>query len=117
MRWKAILLVPLTFNDGTSVPTATLDAIYDDLFVHFGGYTIAGTVKGAYRMASGAKQVDESHELWVVVEEQELETLRKRVSTYCSMLGQEVMYFEMTGGQIEFIKGEPEEGHANEPGK
>jgi hypothetical protein len=40
---KVTLLVPLTFNDGTSVPRSTLDAICDELFVHYGGYTVAAT--------------------------------------------------------------------------
>jgi hypothetical protein len=108
MRKKVILLLPLTFNDGTAVPGATLDAIYDELFVHYGGYTLAGVVKGAYRMKGGEKQVDDSHEVWVGVEESELEGLRKRVGTFCARLGQEVLYFEVTEATVEFIGPQPE---------
>jgi hypothetical protein len=110
MRKKVVLLLPLTFNDGSTVPEATLGTIYDELFVQYGGYTIAGTVKGAYRMKSGEKQVDDSHEVWVAVDEGELEGLRKRVSQFCSLLGQEMMYFEVTEGTVEFIGPQPEEG-------
>ncbi len=109
MRKKVVLLIPLTFNDGSAIPLATLDAIYDELFVHYGGYTLAGTVKGTYRMQSGAKQVDDSHEVWVAVAESDLPTLRQQASRWCGLLGQEVLYFEVTDATIEFIAPPAEE--------
>jgi len=113
MRQKVILLLPLTFNDGSSVPQATLDAIFDELFIEYGGYTIAGTVRGTYRMQSGAKQVDVCQEVWVGVAEGELHGLRERVGKYAARLGQEVMYFEVTDATVEFIGPPAEEGPGN----
>jgi len=117
MGKKVILLVPLTFNDGSMIAQATLDAIFEELFVEYGGYTIAGTVQGTYRMQSGARQVDVSQEVWVAVAEGELQGLRERVGKYCAMLGQEVMYFEVTDATVEFIAPPAEEGPGDGEGE
>jgi hypothetical protein len=105
MREKVILLLPLTYNDGSSVAKDTLDRILDELFLNFGGYTVAGEVEGAYRMKSGSKQVDTCLEVWVAVENdpESLDGLRRRVASFASLLGQESMYFERTGSNVEFI--------------
>ncbi len=57
-RKKVTLLIPLTYNDGTSVPDAVLDAIEDEVYVAFNGWAVVGEVTRAYRMQSGQKQVD-----------------------------------------------------------
>ena len=108
MHEKVILLLPLTFNDGTTVPKATLEEILHELFVAFGGYTIAGEVEGAYLMRSGDKQVDATLEVWVAVKstDESLERLRKMVAAFGAVLGQETMYFERTGSKVEFIEAE-----------
>jgi hypothetical protein len=51
---KYVLLLPITYNDGSHVDQTDLDSIFDDIWVLAGGYTIVGEVTGAYRMASGA---------------------------------------------------------------
>jgi hypothetical protein len=57
---EAIVLIPLTYNDGTQIPPETIDAICDEIFDTFHGWTIEGRVKGAYQMRStGRKQVEE----------------------------------------------------------
>ncbi len=56
MKEKVILLIPLTFNDGRRVPPETMEELLHELYSAYGGYTAAGEVRGAYRMASGAKQ-------------------------------------------------------------
>jgi hypothetical protein len=45
---KYLLLVPLQFNDGTPVPESVILGLQEKLFALGGGFTIAGTVKGAY---------------------------------------------------------------------
>lgn len=100
---KYVLLVPLRYNDGRAVPDDVLDAMLDQLFVLAGGYTIAGTVKGAYRMADGMRQEDESLQVWIAIEEVEAAELRQLVATFGRRLGQEAMYFERTAGTIEWI--------------
>ena len=100
---KYIILIPLTYNDGTQVPKAVLDDIEADLFALASGYTIAGTVKGAYRMQDGSKQVDDSVQMWVVVDEQDGDALRALVAQIGTKLGQESMYLERMTSSVEFI--------------
>ena len=61
---KYILLLPLTYNDKSKVLKSVKDQILDELFVLAGGYHVAGTGRGAYRMKSGEKQVDYLLEIW-----------------------------------------------------
>ena len=100
---KYIILIPLTYNDGTQVPKPVLDDIEADLFAFASGYTIAGTVKGAYRIQDGSKQVDDSVQVWVVVDEQDGDALRELVARIGTMLGQESMYLERMTSSVEFI--------------
>jgi hypothetical protein len=100
---KYVLLLPVNFNDGNKVPKDVLDQIFDDLFVLAGGYFIAGEGDGAYRMRNGAKQVDRSLAVWIVIEEAEIPELRKLVGQIGAKLDQESMYLERTGGTVEFV--------------
>jgi hypothetical protein len=105
MREKVILLLPLTYNDGSAVAKDVLERILEELFINFHGYTVAGEVEGAYRMSSGSKQVDTCLEVWVASENDQgsLDQLRRMVASFASLLGQETMYFERTGSAVEFI--------------
>jgi hypothetical protein len=103
-REKGVLLFPLTFNDGTVIPPEVLSEFKEQLFVIAGGHSIAGTVKGEYRMKSGSKQVEELLEIWVAVEEQDVPELRRLVAVYGQRLGQESMYFERTKSVVEFVQ-------------
>ena len=103
MANKAILLIPLTYNDGSRVPEEILDEIYDALFALCGGYTLAGTVRGAYRMTNGSKQTDVLEQVWVAYEEADELPLRELVARFCRMLGQETMYLEFTAATVELI--------------
>src|SRR3712207_2232685 len=114
MREKVILLLPLTFNDGSAVPRETFDLIYDGLYLLCDGYTIAGEVQGAYRMQNGAKQADACVEVWVAIERGRLEELRRLVAQFGSLLGQETMYFERTGAVVEFVAAEPRQTAASD---
>jgi len=100
---KVVLLIPLRFSDGSTIPTEVLLTIYDRLYSLCGGWTEAGKVKGAYRMATGQKQVDESLQLWVAVAPSDMDELRHLVRQSGRELGQESMYFEITGSEVEFI--------------
>lgn len=59
-KGRFTLLIPLNNNDGTPIPEDERDAILDELYVLADGYTLAGTVTGAFRMKDGAKQVDQA---------------------------------------------------------
>lgn len=115
MRQKVILLLPLTYNDGSAVATDVLHGMLEELFMSFGGYTVAGEVEGAYKMASGSKQVDTCLEVWIALESDQAsqDHLRRIVSSFASRLGQETMYFERTGSTVEFIG--PNEAAPQEP--
>jgi hypothetical protein len=100
---KFVVLVPLRFNDGTEVPSDVIVDFQEKLFLLGGGFTIAGTVEGAYLMADGKKQIDHSISYWIGVPDSEIEQLRTIVSDLGNTLGQECMYLEHTGSKIEFV--------------
>ena len=100
---KAILLIPVTYNDGSRVPVEVLDEIYEALFALSGGHTSAGMVRGAYRMKDGTKQTDILEQVWVAYEDAAKPALRDLMARFCTMLGQESMYLEFTDSVIELI--------------
>jgi hypothetical protein len=109
MRKKYILLVPLRYNDQTSVPKLVLNDLLQEIFILAGGYHVAGRGKGAYKMKSGEKQVDTTLEVWIAIEDTAVSELRHLVARYCSILGQESMYLEETGGTVDFVAPEQPE--------
>ena len=109
MAKKAILLIPLTYNDGSRIPQEVLDEIYEALFVLSGGHTSVGTVQGAYRMKDGTKQTDILEQVWVACEDADRPALRDLVAKYCAILGQEAMYLEFTDSFIELIPPQEEQ--------
>jgi hypothetical protein len=115
MMRRVTLLLPLTFNDGSAVPTELLKTIREETFVAFGGWTVAGEVEGAYRMhQTGQKQIDRLLELWVVVEDIAVPQLRHLVARFGALLGQEAMYFEVGTSTVEFIPLLPQENQTDD---
>jgi hypothetical protein len=102
-REKYILLLPLNYNDHTEVPKSVLDFVYDELFILAGGYYIAGSGTGAYRMRNGLRQVDRSLEVWIAVEDEDVPSIKQLAAKVAQMLDQESIYLERTGGTVEFI--------------
>ena len=102
-RVKYVLLVPVTYNDGSVVPKELRGQLFDELFVLAGGHHVAGVGTGAYRMQDGTKQVDHSLEVWIAVEEVDVPALKRIVATYAGISKQESLYLERTGGTVEFI--------------
>lgn len=107
---KYLMLMPITYNDGSRVPKQLQDEITDRIYVFAGGYTIAGAAKGAYRMKSGQKQVDRSLQIWIVIDESEEPGLKSLVAMFCTLLDQETIYLERTRGEVDFIPPAKEEG-------
>jgi hypothetical protein len=117
MLKRVTLLVPLTFNDGSAVPEATLTAIEEEIYLAFNGWTVLGEVKGAYRMQqTGQKQVERLLHVWVVVKEEEIPLLRQMVARFGTLLGQECMYFEVAEGAVEFLPPSAAEGSPHDQG-
>ena len=100
---KYVLLLPLNTNDGAQVPRQVLLEMLEEMYVLAGGYSIAGTVKGAYRMSDGTKQEDDSLQVWIAVSEQDVPELEEMVAKFGKMLGQETMYLERTAATVRFI--------------
>lgn len=106
MRIPCYVLLPLTFNDGSSVPDAMIAAFEHRFFAEFGGSTVEGTVTGTYRMQdTGTKQVEKLLKVKVAVEGEEgVAALREIVAEIGHDLGQECMYFEVQrGSNVEFV--------------
>lgn len=95
-----IFLLPLAYNDGEPVAPARQDDLLDKIFVEFGGYSIEGRVKGAYRRQdTGEKQVEEFLKVKVAVDgAQAVERLKQLVMEIGGELEQESMYFEVSSG-------------------
>lgn len=100
---EAIVQIPLTYNDGTQVPQGTIETIQEQIFAAFDGWTIEGTVKGAYRMRSGKKRVEDSLKVSIILDESQLDELEAMVAQWCSDLGQETMLFKITDYVVKFV--------------
>lgn len=106
---KATLLIPLLYNDGSTIPKEVLLDIKDELFAAFGGWTDEGTVQGAYRMATGQRIVERHHKLVAVVPERDVPKLRAMAARWCTILEQEALFVEIADSLVEFVKPESEE--------
>lgn len=100
---KATILIPLTFNDGTSISLKTLEKIQDEIFVSFHGWTIEGVVKGAYRMQTGERKVESLQRISVYLASAEIEALEKMVAKWAELLGQEAMLLEVADFEVKFV--------------
>ncbi len=109
---EAIVLIPLTYNDGTKVPEAVLACIEQEVFVAFQGWTAEGVVKGAYRMQSGEKRVEELQKYSVVIDEPQVPELEKMVARWGAILEQEAMLLKIADVAVKFV---PPEEAADEP--
>jgi hypothetical protein len=111
---KCIILLPTYYNDGKGVPTEVLNRIKREIDEVFDGHRIAGVGEGAYRMANGSMAYEPSLELWVAVEPEKIEVLRKLARRFARILKQETIYFEVVNSEVEFIEPEHESGTGND---
>jgi hypothetical protein len=100
---EAILLIPLTYNDGTRVPAALLDAVHEELYAAFHGWTLEGTVRGAYRMRSGEKRVERLQRISVILKRSQLSELETMLARWGEKLGQETMLMKVSDCTVKFI--------------
>jgi hypothetical protein len=107
---EAIVLIPLTYNDGTEIPRETIESISDEVYVAFNGWMIKGTVKGAYRMQSGVKRVENLLEVSIVLGESLLPELEEMVGRWAARLGQETILLKITDYVVKFVPPRPEAG-------
>jgi hypothetical protein len=104
---KYVLLLPLTYNDGSRVPKKVRDQIEEEIYLLAGGFRYGAAGKGAYRMRNGQKQIDVTQEVWIAVEEEDEAALKQLVGRFAALLDQETLYLERTGGTVEFIPPSP----------
>ena len=102
-RVKAVFFLPLRDNDGREL-AAERDDAEDAMYGLFDGWTKLGVVQGAYRMADGAKAVDEHEAFAVVLEEYRLDELRGVLRAFKARTLQETIYLEVQHDtDVEFL--------------
>ena len=109
-RVKYVLLLPLTYNDGSRVPKKVRQQIEHAIYLLANGFRYGTGGKGAYQMKSGQKQVEVTQEVCIAVEKNDEPALKKLVGRFAALLGQESLYLERTGGTVEFIPPSPSGG-------
>ena len=109
---KCIILLPTKYNDESNVPESVISGILREIDEAFDGHTVAGTAEGAYRMEDGSIAKDPSLVVWIAVEPDDVNKLRKKASRFARILKQESIYFEVTDSEVEFIGPEADMGDA-----
>src|ERR1051326_6276006 len=100
---EAIVQIPLAYNDGTRVPNGTIEAIYDEVFVFANGWEILGRTKGAFRMKSGKKRVEQSVKVSIIIDASRKQELLAMVSRWAAELDQESILVRITDHEIHFV--------------
>ena len=101
---KAVFYLPLRDNHGRDL-FAEAEAVTDELYVRFAGWTFMGHVKGAYRMIDGSQSVDESSAYLVVLEETRLGELEQVLREFKEKTTQEAIYLEVQKDvEVRFIR-------------
>jgi hypothetical protein len=106
---EAVLLIPLTYNDGTEVSRDVLDSILDEVYLVFAGWTIEGVVKGAYQMTSGEKRVEELLKIAVVMTDNQVAEFEAMVARWAALLDQEVILVKISDFVVKLIPPEAKE--------
>jgi hypothetical protein len=100
---EAVLVIPLTFNDGTAVSNVQIVSIVNELYASFRGWMKEGIVEGAYRMRTGKRRVEKLLKISVVLEEDQIPDLEAMVAKWCTELDQETMLLKITAANVKFI--------------
>lgn len=101
---KCILLLPMTYNDGTDVPSEVMAGILRNIDEEFDGHTVDGLCDGVYKMDDGTMVNDKSLKVWVAVDPDRVEELKKLAARFAGVLKQESLYFEVTEAEVEFVR-------------
>jgi hypothetical protein len=76
----------------------------NQLYTVFHGWTLEGTVKGAYHMQStGEKRVEKLIKVSVILTESQIPVLEGLVAEWCVRLGQETMLLKITDSVVKFV--------------
>jgi hypothetical protein len=100
----AFVQIPLTYNDDSRIEQKCLDCILDEIYLAFDGYTVDGTVKGAYKMKStGQKRVEDSLKVSIVLRVQDRDKLESMASGWAFDFGQESIIVTYTDFEVVFV--------------
>jgi len=111
-RKKCLILLPTYFNDGTEIPAAIFASVLRDIDETLDYYSIGGACQGAYTMDDGSRARDDSIMVWAVVEDRDLDLLKKLAARISRKLKQESIYFEVTNVEFDFIRPSEENGNS-----
>lgn len=107
---EATILIPLTFNDKSVIPEATIQGVLHEIMNTFHGWTIEGTVKGAYRMRTGETQIENLLKVSVILDKGQLAKFEGMIGEWCALLQQEVMLLKVADYVVKFIPPSQERG-------
>ena len=94
MAIKATFFLPERDNDGRDL-TSEINAVQEECFVAFGGWTLMGYFKGVWRMESGAQQTDVSAVYMVILEDVDLPLLEAILKRFKAKTTQEAIFLEV----------------------
>lgn len=106
--FECSFLIPIRgdvdLSDGDLHPTDAWQWLADEIFVLFGGGTIApGLWEGFYTDPdSGARIADESRKYIIAIPPDEFDTLRNLLAECCRVFHQKCIYLSIAG-EVEFI--------------
>lgn len=107
---KCILLLPTKYNDGREVPASVLSGILRSIDEAFDGHTVDGLCDGVYKMDDGSMARDRSLKVWVAVDPERVDDVRRLAAGIARLLKQESLYFEVTEAEVEFVRPSSEAG-------
>ena len=95
-------LVPLTNNAGTPFTASEFAWLQDELVIRFGGWTLDGTVQGAWRGADGTVYGDTSRR-YLLVTDQPREQVLGFLAQVRDRFQQEALYVEEPQTEVTFL--------------
>jgi hypothetical protein len=104
---EAVVLVPLTYNNGSRIPDEIQNQIDREIFETFHGWTKEGIVQGAYRMIDGEQRTEELQRVSVILQAADVPKLETMVARWCGLLEQEVMLLKISDSTVKFIPPKP----------
>jgi hypothetical protein len=100
---KCLFLIPTCYNDKREIPASVIDSVFDELYLHFGSYTIDGITEGTWKMSDGKKAIDRCYKVWIIISEEQVILLKGVIKKFVKLLEQEAIYFEVMDCNVEFI--------------
>lgn len=91
---KAIVLLPVRDNDGRSL-AVEIALARDGFYAAFGGWTLQGTVTGAFRMPDGTASRDVCESYMVFFDEDRLEEFLELVRMFKAATSQQAICVEI----------------------